>query len=301
MQTISESPIIEIPDVMPFTKGVFLPLLEAKRAEIESVPRKTFKFGGLDRNQLDVYYPSTHGKAPVLFFVYGGGYTHGDRILPDTSSLVYANIGSYYARQGFLTVIADYRLVPGVTYPGASEDVRDAIVWVIDNAQTVASADVQPDLESIFLYGHSAGASHLATLLFDENILASSAVLSKLRGVILSGGPYTFGPGPYPEFVTHYYGEETVKLEPLGLVVGASDAHIKKLPEILLTWAERELRVIQPAIATFKPALEKRRGKPVEEIIGKGHNHISIPISPGSGEGEEYSEDLVRWMRARLV
>lgn len=57
-----------------------------------------------ERTQLDVYYPpaTPSSTAPVLFFVYGGGYGSGDRRLPAPFSLVYANLGAFYAEKGLV-------------------------------------------------------------------------------------------------------------------------------------------------------------------------------------------------------
>ncbi|KII86579.1 hypothetical protein PLICRDRAFT_55506 [Plicaturopsis crispa FD-325 SS-3] len=304
MESISQSPITDRGELLRFTLRTLLPLLEEKRAEIEKIQRKTFRFGDLERNQLDVYYPPTPGKAPVLFFVYGGGFTTGDRILEGASSLIYANMGSFFARRGFLTVIADYRLAPEVKYPASAEDIRDAIAWVIGNASSVASADVKPDVDSIFLFGQSAGAAHVSTLLFDKAVLAAASerILPRVRGVVLCGGPYTFKSASNLSLLAHYYGtpEETARREPLGLLEDASSAHLARLPDIFFVSAEHDLREILLAKAAFKPAIESRFGKEIPELMGRQHNHFSVVMAPGSGVGEEYCEDVVNWMRERL-
>ena len=66
--------------------------------------------------------------APVVYFIYGGGWNRGDT---NTSS----SAGPWCA--GFVVVIADYRLVPEVTYPGFLEDNANALKWVQDNIATI--------------------------------------------------------------------------------------------------------------------------------------------------------------------
>ena len=53
-------------------------------------------------SQLDVYYPGSTptGKAPVLFFVYGGGYHSGARQMAAPRQLVYSNVGAFFAERG---------------------------------------------------------------------------------------------------------------------------------------------------------------------------------------------------------
>ena len=79
------------------------------------------------RKKLDVYAPKNpEGKSPIVFFIYGGGWNHGDR--GD-----YAFLGNALASRGFVVVIADYRLYPDVKYPDFLEDNAQALKWVQDN------------------------------------------------------------------------------------------------------------------------------------------------------------------------
>ena len=58
------------------------------------------------RHKLDIYGPEQRGApAPVVFFIYGGGWNRGERS-------DYQFVGRALASRGFITVIADYRLVP---------------------------------------------------------------------------------------------------------------------------------------------------------------------------------------------
>ncbi|KII84808.1 hypothetical protein PLICRDRAFT_45612 [Plicaturopsis crispa FD-325 SS-3] len=305
MDAIANIPTTDVtPELVVPTLKAFAAVLETKRTEIEAVEKKTFQYGDLARQQLDVYYPpSSSGKVPVLFFVYGGGFVSGERAFPGPFSLIYANLGSFYAKRGFLTVIADYRLVPNVGYPTPSEDVRDAALWIVQNAQTVAAAGVQPDVDALFLTSHSAGTVHLVTLLLEAQLRESIAksLLPRIKGLVLSGGPYTYEPGQGAEFLVKYYGtaEATAKNEALALLKDAPDEYVKALPEVLLVQSERDAGWAKSSGDIFKAALGARLGKEVPRIIGEGHNHISINAALGSGEGEEWAEEAVAWMKAR--
>lgn len=235
----------------------------------------------------------------------GGGFVSGERILPAPWSLIYANLGSFFAKRGFLTVIADYRLVPEVGYPTPAEDVRDAALWVVQNAHTVAAAGgIQPDTDALFLMGHSAGAVHLATVLLQSQLRESIAtsLLPRIRGLVFSAGAYTYAPSQGAEFLVNYYGsvEATAQNVPLALLKAAPDEYLKLLPEILLVQAERDAAWVKASGDIFKDALHTGLGKEVPRIIGKGHNHISVNTALGSGEGEEWAEDVIKWMKERL-
>ena len=69
-------------------------------------------YGPLPRNKLDVWVPANApaGPLPVIVFFYGGGWVSGDR--GD-----YGFAGRAFAAQGFVTIVADYRLVPEVRFP----------------------------------------------------------------------------------------------------------------------------------------------------------------------------------------
>ena len=77
-------------------------------------------YGPHPRQQMDVYFPQTPGKdRPVLLFLHGGGFIRGDKA--DR-----ANLGWWGARQGFVTVLANYRLAPEVNWPAGAQDVVTA-------------------------------------------------------------------------------------------------------------------------------------------------------------------------------
>lgn len=140
------------------------------------------------RHKLDVYAPEQRGEAaPVVYFIYGGGWNRGERS-------DYQFVGRALASRGFVTVIADYRLVPEVTYPGFLEDNANALRWVQDN---IASYGGDPD--RLFLAGHSAGAYNAVMLALDPSFLRDYGVTLQIRGVAALSGPYDFYPFEYGE------------------------------------------------------------------------------------------------------
>ncbi len=140
------------------------------------------------RHKLDVYAPEARGAAaPVVFFIYGGGWNRGERS-------DYQFVGRALAARGFVTVIADYRLVPEVKYPEFLEDNASALRWVQDNI-----ANYGGDPSRLFLAGHSAGAYNAVMLALDPSFLREYGFDLPIRGVAALSGPYDFYPFEYGE------------------------------------------------------------------------------------------------------
>ena len=143
-------------------------------------------FGPDPRQKLDVYVPDNMpagARLPVVIFFYGGGWVGGDR--GD-----YAFAGRAFAAQGFVAVVADYRLVPQVRFPAFIEDGALAVKWARDNAARFGG-----DPARISLSGHSAGAYIAAMLSLDRHYLTDIGVdPTTIRAAALLSGPYDFYP-----------------------------------------------------------------------------------------------------------
>jgi len=279
-------------------------LLEQKRKEIEEIPRRTFKYGSTDRHKLDVYHPMIHSEeTKVLIWVYGGGFVTGERQMPAPVDLAYAFIGSYFARQGFITVIPDYRLVPNVRFPGQVEDVRDAILWTIKHPEHLtAASSPNPDVQGIYLMGHSAGAGNAFTAMILPGNGGSTELYHNIAGMILCAGTHGFRAlapeDSFWEVLTQNWGgpEEIEANSPTGLLSRASESVVSSLPKVLVVEGEREPDWLLAAGKEFRDTLEARTGKKVEKITAKGHNHLSYNWALGTGEGEEWAEEVVKWI-----
>ncbi|ODT67159.1 MAG: alpha/beta hydrolase [Pelagibacterium sp. SCN 63-23] len=140
------------------------------------------------RHKLDVYAPEQRGAAaPVVMFIYGGGWSRGNRG-------EYEFVGRALASRGFVTVIADYRLVPEVRYPAFIEDSARALRWVQDNI-----ANYGGDPNRVFLSGHSAGAYNAVMLALDPSFRQEYGVTIPILAVGALSGPYDFYPFEYFE------------------------------------------------------------------------------------------------------
>lgn len=140
------------------------------------------------RHKLDVYAPEQRGAlSPVVFFIYGGGWSRGEKY-------EYQFVGQALASRGFVVVIADYRLYPEVAYPDFLSDSANALGWVQDN---IASYGGDPN--RLFLAGHSAGAYNSVMLGLDPSFLREYGVTMPILGIAALSGPFDFYPFEYNE------------------------------------------------------------------------------------------------------
>jgi len=101
-------------------------------------------------NKLDVIYPhNATAPVPTVIYIHGGGWIFGDKagavlqILP-------------YLRMGWAAVNVEYRMASVSRAPGAVEDCRCALLWVVRNAK-----QYHLDPTRLVVTGHSAG-GHLS-------------------------------------------------------------------------------------------------------------------------------------------
>lgn len=140
-------------------------------------------YGPAARHKLDIYAPQkAGGPVPVVFFVYGGSWMDGDR-------RNYGFAGRALAALGYVTVVADYRLVPEIEYPGFLDDGAAAFEWMVEHV-----AQYGGDARRIALMGHSAGAFNATMLALDPAYLGQAGLLARVRCVVGLSGPYDFFP-----------------------------------------------------------------------------------------------------------
>ena len=169
-------------------------------------------YGDGNRSRLDVYAPEQRGAAaPVVFFIYGGGWSRGER-------REYEFVGRALASRGFVTVIADYRLWPEVSYPSFLEDGARALRWVQDNI-----AQYGGDPNRLFLAGHSAGAYNAVMQALDPSFRNEFGVTMPILGVAALSGPFDFYPFEYNE-VRDVFGQapNPEGTQPINLITSAS-------------------------------------------------------------------------------
>ncbi|KAI5480137.1 hypothetical protein MNV49_001797 [Pseudohyphozyma bogoriensis] len=286
------------------TFGLYIEAQATRRDEIVR-GRSEAQYGPTPRHKLDVFdvlediRKDTH---PVVIFVYGGGLTKGDKRMGPGD--VYSNVGRFFADQGFITIIPDYRLVgvhDGTIFPSGGEDISLVLQWL------AAPGNVpKADLSSVFLVGNSAGGVHVSTFLFlydpPYTSLEQLSPTLSVKGAALVSVPFSFDKADPSRYETQemYFGSK------LGdgktpLELRRASANRTPLVEI---HAEREPEEILEPISKFmglyaQGALEGH-DKPDQLFIPK-HNHISPPLALGlGGDEDKWGYDLVNWIKSKL-
>jgi len=224
-------------------------------------------------NRLDVYLPARlagHSRAPVLIFVHGGGWRKGSKDMRP-----YREFAALFARQGYVTVVPDYRLSGEARHPAQIEDVAAAFAWTHRNIQRHGG-----DPHRIFISGHSAG-GHLVSLLAADprylnkhqldnsairGVMALSAVLDINRMDRKSrerAAEPTFGkdPGVWRQ------------VSPISHVKGA-------LPPFLVLHASRDPEALVEQARAFAAAL-REKGYEVMTARVEGKGHVSMLLTRG--------------------
>ena len=165
------------------TGKIYAPLQEKEPYAGVKVSRDV-KYGNDPRNVVDIFVPEAGAAGrPVLMFVHGGGMIRGNKHAP--GSPFYDNIMLFAARHGMVGVNVEYRLAPQFPWPAGNEDLSAAVHFVADKA-----AEFGADPNRIYLMGHSAGATHVASYVSHPEFFGPKG--SGLAGAILSSGGYDF-------------------------------------------------------------------------------------------------------------
>lgn len=240
--------------------------------------------GSRDKNKLDLYIPRGRKDYPVIYFIHGGAWLHGNK----NQFGMYSVLALSWARHGIGTVSINYRLSPGVKHPEHIRDVAQAFAWTHKN---IARYGGRPD--QIFVCGHSAGGHLVALLATDERYLRAEGLsLKDIRGAMPISGVYRIHdlqinagisrpPGtreanpvkrraPAPLFSSVFGSDSESRRDASPLV------HVKPgLPPFLVLYADHDLPQLPEMAREFGAALNAQKCE-VRTLEVKPRNHISI-------------------------
>ncbi|RZS86474.1 alpha/beta hydrolase [Pigmentiphaga kullae] len=251
----------------------YAPLLDATAAAPGPACTRGLSYGPDPRHVLDIYRsPESNGPLPVVVFMHGGAYVRGDK---DIAPRVYANVPTWFARQGYLGVNLEYRLAPGAPYPGGADDLGRALAWLRANVGAYGG-----DPGRMFAIGHSAGGTHVAHHVLDPQLpyrgegLRAAAILSgRLRADALPANPNAAG-------VRAYFGNDQSRYEALSPVsMAAPDA----IP-LFVAIAEYENPLLDVYGAEFFHRLRACGHRANQFLMLPRHNHMSIMAHFDTGE-----------------
>ncbi|KAH0847631.1 alpha/beta hydrolase [Fonsecaea pedrosoi] len=285
-------------EVIPKTSEIYASLLNrSSKDAILGSSLEVASYGPDPRQKLDVYGAES-STAPILVFLYGGAWVEGDRVIGSIpGGLVYRNLGYYFAKkQGFETIIPDYRLVRhGARYPAGSEDLALVLRYVRERYGTD---------RPLFVLGNSAGGVNTMSWLLDD-AFHQSRETSKVTGLISLGALMDFDhlPPPFPDLLLQYFEEGYTARSPIALLRSAAlKGQLKKgWPALLILWSELDPDVIVETNNDFVAELRKHGVTTDAEVI-MGHNHISPPMSLGTGlkSEEEWGASVAAWARQHV-
>ena len=177
-----------VPLVAPEDITAMFARVDEAKPDISAIRRRfpNRPYGEDSRQAVDIYLPDEgQGPFPVVFYLHGGGWTGGARYDAQMAPFIKA------INHGYAFVSIGYRLVPHVRYPDNLLDVRRALRWISDNAETYML-----DTSRCALCGASAGGQlALMTAFTAGNPLFDDAPLSPactIRAVVDQFAPTDF-------------------------------------------------------------------------------------------------------------
>jgi acetyl esterase/lipase len=261
---------------------------ERKSAEVEVVRNLAYYEGpNADpvRHRLDIYLPKGQKGFPVLFFIHGGAWMHGNK----NHFGIYAALGRCLARHGIALVSPNYRLSPAVKHPEHVKDVARAFAWTCKH---IAQYGGRPD--EIFVGGHSAG-GHLAALLAtDERYLkAHGLTLAAIRGAIPISGVYSI---PNTPLLHPVFGKDPAIFRDASPACHCCAA----APPFLILYSDHELPGCEGKQAeAFAKAL-RDHACPAETVLVPNRNHVFILIS-ATRDTDPVMRHLLSFIGARVT
>jgi acetyl esterase/lipase len=242
--------------------------------------QRDIAYGSDPLQKLDVFTPDgARGQLPVLLFVHGGGFTRGDKhgdFYPD-------NITLWAAKNGMVGVNIDYRLAPKDPWPAGVKDLASAIAWTKANITRYHG-----DPNRIVLFGHSAGANHVADYAAHPEVRGAEA--SSVKGVIMLSPAYSTAPGARPNA---YYGQDA----DLGSVSAQITRLIASPYPLFYGYAEFDPPPMKAtAMALIEGLCQTKRRCP-KSVELKDSNHFSEGMAIGTPD-RQLTGPLLQWIKA---
>lgn len=251
--------------------GAYAPLLAAANNQGMTVTRDV-AYGPHARQVLDIFQPPSVQNAGVVVFVHGGAFVRGDK---QASPEMYDNLLYWFAKQGYLGINIEYRLATESAYPGGADDVALAMAWLHMNAAAHGG-----DPAKMFLIGHSAGGTHVASYVFDpalgyfgQHTAGAVLISARLRADVSPENPNAEG-------VRAYFGDDPARYEQRSPVSHAASG---RLPVFIVTTEfENPLLDVYGLEMAYQLSLARRQAPRYRQM--RGHNHMSVVAHFNSGE-----------------
>lgn len=259
------------------TKAMFAPLIEGVSGVTETLD---LSYGEHPRQSMDIYSTPSLKGAPICIYIPGGGFTGGDK---RQDGIFFGNVGRFFASRGVLCVTANYRLAPEFTWPAAAQDLKLAVEFVRQRA-----AHFGGDPSRITIFGHSAGAAHVASYIFDPDLRGDLDVAS----VVLSSGLYVLRASEMRSNVAQYFGADDATFARRSAVSHVMGTTVP----VMLTVAELDPVPLSTPTFEMAIALTRRDGHAPPVLRLDDHNHFSCICSIGT-QDTRFSAPLLKFVR----
>jgi len=264
---------------------MYTPLVAAAPKEGIAVARD-LPYGGSARQVLDVFTPDGARDADVAVFVHGGAFIRGSK---SANGHIYDNVSYWFARQGLVAVNMEYRLAAEAPFPGGADDVAAAVRWL---ARRVGEFGGNP--RRMFLIGHSAGGTHVATYCFDPRrgyapdpgVRGAVLVSARLKADTLPGNPNA-------KAVEAYFGSDASRYEADSPMAHAAASDLP----VMVAIAQYENPYLDLYGLEFCQRLAQARGYVPRFVQLMRHNHTSIVAHFDSGE-ESLGREILDFFRS---
>jgi triacylglycerol lipase len=266
----------------PATAAIYAPLHDVSPSP-EPAAARDVRYADHERNVLDVFSRAAPGDAvPVVVFIHGGGFERGAKHTP--GSPFYDNIMHWAVANGYVGVNVNYRLAPEHVWPSGIEDIDAVIGWLEANI-----GEYGGDARKVFLWGHSAGAAHVADYLAER---AREGRDDCVAGAILLSGFYDLGPEVSMWKV--YYGDDVSNYSRRaslpGLLATGTPLFVVDA-ELDPPWAQEQAAILERAL--------EGSGAPLQRLHLAGHSHLSEAYAVGTSD-RSLTGPVDRFLRATL-
>lgn len=134
-------------------EGSFFPKGNTLEVKARGFVDETQNFFAKVPRKLDIYYPIEGERKGAIMAIHGGGWVSGGK------NWKWPEYAFNLAKNGFVSVVPDFRLPPIDKWPAMIDDCKLALDWIVENS---GQYGIRP--EDIGVIGSSSGA-HLVSLL----------------------------------------------------------------------------------------------------------------------------------------
>lgn len=136
-------------------------------------------YGLKARQRLDLYISNHTHEKPLIVFVHGGAWSHGDKS-------AYKFVGEAFSRYGYDVAVMNYHLAPEYKFPSYVTDLAVALNYLTQQQHKLGISTT-----NIALMGHSAGAFNIASVLYHPQHY-DLLMKTNIKAMIGIAGPYHF-------------------------------------------------------------------------------------------------------------